>query len=130
MDVAAEDNPFSMGGQPDEEDPEVEDEVLETPTDVRGLVGTLFELIVAGFVPEPPGPLDWKQFKNIGLSTEAGPQLDGATDVRLARRTSPVSGVPRWNHCMVGYLQMERPSRRMMRRSPEPIVAGPELLTN
>ena len=37
--------------------------MLEVPTDVRDLVGSLFELIITGFVPEP-GPLDWKQFQN------------------------------------------------------------------
>ena len=63
MDMAAEANPFSMRDPPDEEDPEAEEEeVLEVPTDVRDLVGSLFELIITGFVPEP-GPLDWKQFQ-------------------------------------------------------------------
>ena len=64
MDMAAEANPFSMRDPPDEEDLEAEEEeVLEVPTDVRDLVGSLFELIITGFVPEP-GPLDWKQFQN------------------------------------------------------------------
>jgi hypothetical protein len=64
MDMAADDNPFGMRGPPDEEDPEAEEgEVLEVATDVRDLVGSLFELVMTGFVPEP-GPLDWKQFQN------------------------------------------------------------------
>jgi hypothetical protein len=66
MDVAPDDNPFAMlRGPPDEEDPEAEEgEVLEVPTDVRNLAGSLFELIITGFVPEP-GPLDWKQFQKF-----------------------------------------------------------------
>eukprot|EP00442_Polarella_glacialis_P043227 CAMPEP_0115108160 /NCGR_PEP_ID=MMETSP0227-20121206/37809_1 /TAXON_ID=89957 /ORGANISM="Polarella glacialis, Strain CCMP 1383" /LENGTH=47 /DNA_ID= /DNA_START= /DNA_END= /DNA_ORIENTATION= len=33
MDVAAEENPFGIGGPRDEEDPDDEEEVLETPTE-------------------------------------------------------------------------------------------------
>ena len=66
MDMAAEDNPFAIGGHRDGDDrddePGDEEEVLETPTEVRLLVGTLFELIAAGLIPEP-GPLDWKRFQ-------------------------------------------------------------------
>jgi hypothetical protein len=45
-----------------EEDPS-DDEALETPTEVRELVGTLLELILAGQVEEP-GPLSWKRFQS------------------------------------------------------------------
>jgi hypothetical protein len=130
MDMAAEDNPFGMRDPPDEEDLEAEEgEVLEVPTDVRDLVGSLFELIITGFVPEP-GPLDWNSFRTGGLPTAAGPQLDGATDVCYRQRTSPESGVPRWNRFMVGYQGRARLILLTMRRSPELIVVGRGLLTN
>ena len=70
-------------------------EVLETPTDVRGLVGSLFELIVAGLVPEPPGPLDWKQFQKYRATLGGRPtvrrgdgrSLSSADESRVWRST-------------------------------------------
>ena len=63
MAMAADIDPLSDRELSEEDggDP-VEEEVLETPTEVRLLVGTLVELILAGQVAEP-GPLSWKAFQ-------------------------------------------------------------------
>ena len=52
----------------------VEEEVLETPTEVRLLVGTLLELILAGEVPDP-GPLSWKNFQSWRATVGGRPTI-------------------------------------------------------
>ena len=71
MAMAADVDPLSDRELSEEDggDP-VEEEVLETPTEVRLLVGTLVELILAGRVAEP-GPPPGKHFRRGGPAQEA-----------------------------------------------------------
>ena len=84
MAMAADVDPLSDRELSEEDggDP-VEEEVLETPTEVRLLVGTLVELILAGLVAEP-GPLSWRPHFRRG-----GPAEERSTDYQARRRAQP-----------------------------------------
>jgi hypothetical protein len=94
MSMAADDSLLSDRGLSAEEDDPAEEEVLETPTEVRLLVGTLVELILAEEIPEP-GPLDWKRFQAWRAGAGGRPairrgdtrSLDSATESRIWRAT-------------------------------------------
>jgi hypothetical protein len=94
MSMAADDSPLSGEVPSLEEDDPAEGEVLETPTEVRLLVGTLVELILAEEIPEP-GPLDWKRFQSWRAGAGGRPtvrrgdgrSLDPATESRIWRAT-------------------------------------------